>query len=93
LIGTPIVPSGSFKAQNFNVLKLNKPSMDVKTSVGRGEIITDIVIAFYEIERCLNPIGYKCQIFRWQISTGEDQVDSRKMVPVKRIIEGWLNTI
>ena len=60
--------------------------MDVKTPVGGFEIIADIVIAFYKIERCLNPIGYKCQVFRWQVPTGEYQVDSRKMVRFKRII-------
>jgi hypothetical protein len=51
------------------------------------------MIAKNIVERNIKPGREKREVFRWQISTGKDQIDPRKALVIKFIIKYIFNTV
>ncbi len=93
LIGSAVIPSGAFETNDFEVVKSNHLGMDIYAAVRRLLIVTDIMVALYKKERCLQPGCQKGQVFRRQVAAGKDEIDIRKQTGLKAVIQNRFDTI
>jgi len=93
LIGTPVVPSGSFEPRNVETLELHPSPMNVDAPIWRLLIVTDIVVSFDIVKGRSQPVCQKNEIFRRQIPTRKDEIDIGETVGIKGIVEHGLHTV
>lgn len=75
LIRSAIVPVRPLQTENIYALVIHQSAVQIETALRPGLFIANIMVATYIIKGHIKIVNQTRKVFRWQVTTGDNQID------------------